>query len=138
MWLLSVAIVAGCSSSAAPTNSDSAQVRMRTLAIFYRQWAELHRGSAPPNREQFIAFIQQDASKLNQTAASPEELLTSPRDNQPLVVAFGTMPKDSAETGFPWIAREKTGVDGKVNTVDMRGRVLLLDAQEISKILPAS
>jgi hypothetical protein len=67
-----------------------------------------------------------------------DELLTSPRDNQPFVLALGGRLKDSAETGFPWVAREKTGVEGKVYVVDMRGKVLSLDASEIEKSFPAS
>jgi hypothetical protein len=136
VWLTTVAIFAGCSSSSQPTTVEPAQARLRMVASLYRQWTDLGRG-APAKQEQLLALARRDPTKWSDTAASPEELLASPRDNQPFVVAYGTIPKDSAETGFPWVAREKTGVDGKAYTVDLRGRVQLLDAQEISKVLPS-
>jgi hypothetical protein len=139
LWFTTIAaLVAGCSSAPPAAQGDPAMDRLRAVATLFRQWTELHQGTPPANQDQFIAFIQQqDPSKWTQVAGTPQELLTSPRDNQPFALALGAPLKDSAETGFPWVAREKSGVDGKVYVVDLRGRIQSLDAQEIAKSFPS-
>jgi hypothetical protein len=138
IWLALAVALVGCSSSPPPATADPTQARMRMVATLYHLWTEGHHGSPPANQEQFVSFMQQESSKWTSVAASPQELLTSARDNQPLVVFYGGVLKDSAETGFPWIAREKIGVDGKVYVVDLRGRVILLGSQAIEKFFPSS
>ena len=53
-------------------------------------------------------------------------------------MVYGAAVKDPPGGGFPWIAHEKTGVDGKVIAIQANGRFELKDSQEIASLFPSA
>jgi hypothetical protein len=125
----------GCGSAELPKN-DEAVTQLKVLGMLYGRYMEANRMAAPPSEEKFVAFLESEPANWDKLAASPQELMTSPRDGQPLVVLYGPAVKEPSGGGFAWIAHEKTGVDGKQLAVNARGSVELKDAAEIAQLFP--
>jgi hypothetical protein len=104
------------------------------VGALYGQYLSDHAGSAPANEPEFIAALQRNSGGWKKIAVTPQELLTSPRDHQPLVIAYGSALKDTSETSFPWVAHEKTGVDGQVLIVDAHGTAQSKTQQEVEQL----
>lgn len=123
----------GCDApSAAPLTDEVAQ--FRTIGILYGQYIT-HYGGPPPNAERFAEYVRQRQTDWqNESQATPESLLTSPRDGQSLVIAYGKSAQ-SGDEPFPWIAAERTGVDGRRFAINARGGVEELEAGQLPKPL---
>jgi hypothetical protein len=136
--LIGAALSAGCGSGeegGVVEKRDESQ--MRVVGILYGRYVQAN-GAAPTNEQKFAAFLQQEPTNWNKLAPTPEQLLTSPRDGQPLVVVYGRRLKDAPEFGFPVIAHEKTGVDGQQMVIAANGTVELKSADEVARLFPSS
>jgi hypothetical protein len=131
LWLV------GCGGSPAttpPPDDDVTQLRM--VGALYGKYLSDHTGAPPANMAQFVAFLERDPAGWNKVASTPQQFLTSPRDDQPLVLVFGAAVKDPPEGGFPWIAHEATGVDGRVMIVNARGNAELKSPEQVGQLFP--
>jgi hypothetical protein len=126
----------GCGGQLSPTGGDAdfqARRSMSTLASFYGDYVSAH-GAPPKDEASFRAFLDERAAGIKRIGfESIDQLLTSPRDGEPLVVIYGTVkaPADSPNT--PWAAYERTGVEGKRMAARVRGDVVELTDAEIEK-----
>ncbi len=135
-WIFSgVAILTGCGSPPAD-KPDEELLKLRIVGSLYGKYLANHAGTAPANESQLVAALERDPDSWKKVAATPQELLTSPRDGERLVIVYGAAVKDPPEGGFPWVAHEKTGVDGHVVIVNLRGSTELKEQPEVAKIFP--
>ncbi len=128
-------VVAGCGSNQSPVN-DAGHGVVRLLASEYGRFVAA-RHTPPKDRQQFADFLQSRRDKLKGWGIqSVDELLTSPRDGQPMVVAYGKRgpaPPDHVD----WVAYEQTGVSGKRLVADARGGVRKLTEEQFSERVAA-
>ena len=137
--LLGALVASGCGSGGeASVGSKRDITHLRVVGILYGRCMDANRGLAPTNEEQFIAFMQREPENWNKLAPTPKQLLTSPRDGQPLVIVYGRSLKDDPEIGFPLIAHEKTGVDGQQIVISASGVIQPKSAEEIAQLFPSS
>src|SRR5436309_2280518 len=78
--LAAAVLLQGCQRSRTTPVEES---RLQRLAVFYGRYVSQNKGQTPPNEKQFKEFIQKADSSVN-----VEELLVSPRDNEPYVVRY--------------------------------------------------
>jgi len=109
---------------------------MNVLSIFYGEYLESHRGKPPQSSADFRQYLESRPEDLKRyKVKNPNQLMTSPRDGQPLVIVCGKRrlaPADSP--GTPWAAYEQTGVEGKRMAVRVRGGVHDLSDDEVAQI----
>ena len=103
------------------------------LGTIYGEYMAHHGGSAPSSEQVFVSHLSQE-KKLGNEAV--QRLLCSPRDGEKLVMRFGKLAGPLSENGYPWIACEQTGVDGKRYLVSARGELLEVDSQNLSEYIP--
>jgi len=136
--LAGLMVLAGCGSTSVAPASERDISHLRVVGKLYGLCMSAKGGAAPANQGELVAFIQRDPSLWNKLAATPDELLTSPRDGQPLVFVFGKAVKDPVEGGFAWIAHEAAGVDGQQAVINLSGGIQFVDSAEVAKYFPAS
>jgi hypothetical protein len=135
--LTTSAFTLGCGGGVSPTGGDAdfqARRRLSTVASFYGDYLGAF-GAPPKDQAAFRTFLDEREAGIKRMGVSGvDELLTSPRDSQPIVVIYGkkVAPPDSPNT--PWACYEQTGVDGKQMAAQVRGEVKELAADEIAKL----
>lgn len=116
----------GCGGGVSPTGGDAdfqTRRRMGTVASFYGDFITAN-GAPPKDEAAFRAFLDERSAGLKRmNISSVDELLTSPRDGQPLVIVYGKKHAPADSPGTPWAAVEQTGVDGKRMAAQVRGSV---------------
>jgi hypothetical protein len=133
--LLCVALGSGCGSPAAQSNG-TADTRMRLLGRLYGQFMAENNGQPPMDESQLIGFLGKSAEFLKtQGVANLQELLVSARDGQPLVVLYGKQIVEDENSGFPWIAYESQGRDGKKYMIGARGNVDQMTSEQIEAMV---
>ena len=102
-----LALLAGCE----PPPPPDAQLDIENIAKWYQLFRAQNRNKAPKNQEEFMAFINKRLESRSQTVTA-EELLTSPRDGEIVVIKYG---KDADNKGIDKniACYEKTGYNGK-------------------------
>jgi hypothetical protein len=102
-----------------------ASEQFRKIGIAYNKAFQAKK--RPPTAEDLKAFLKWDGD--------PDKLLVSPLDGQPIVIVPGFNPTaPAAEDERSIVAYEKTGVNGRRMTVDIRGTVVFATDQEFAKI----
>jgi hypothetical protein len=130
---------AGCASGPADSGAlDRETAHLKVVGLLYGRYMQAHGGAAPSDQDKFVAYIQREPENWNRLAPTAADLLTSPRDAQPLVILYGGAVEEPVDGGFPWIAHEKTGVAGRRLAVNARGNVELMTSQEIDQLFPSS
>jgi hypothetical protein len=113
---------------------------MRIVADEYGEFLATHGGQPPADVAAMRTFLESRLPTLSADydVKSPDDLLASPRDGQPLVIVCGKKiaPPDSPET--PWAAYEQTGVDGKRLASGVRYGPVELTPEEFARQIPAN
>jgi hypothetical protein len=111
---------------------------MRVVADEYGEFLALHGGQPPADVPAMRTFLESRMPVLtaDYNVKSPDDLLVSPRDGQPLVIVCGRKmaPADSPET--PLAAYEQTGVDGKRLVSGVRYGPVELTPEEFARQIP--
>ena len=117
-------LLAGCGTGSGAASVDARATKgvLRVLGTEYAEFVLLNGGRPPKEREEFASYLESRKESIR-GLESVEQLFNSPRDSQPLVIFYGDSYPKAVSTGFPSIARESTGVNGKVLVVDTRGGV---------------
>lgn len=131
--------VAGCGSSTpVPTGSvREARGVLRVLGIEYANFAAQHNDRPPADKAELVAFLESRRDHIAGLQAV-EQLFVSPRDNQPLLIYYGKSMPPPDESGFPAVARELTGADGKCLVANTRGGVMEIASDQVPAHLAAS
>lgn len=116
-------LLTGCRQQEEPRQPPLVEVRIRQLNSLYNAFGAIHH-KKPANMEELRGW----AKKLSKTKLAElrvddvDEVLISPRDNQPYVVVNGG-------PAGPWmvVLHEKTGQDGKRYVMTAMGSALELD-----------
>jgi hypothetical protein len=133
--LLASAILAGCGGGVSPTGGDAdfqTRRRMSMVASFYGDFLSAN-GVPPKDEAAFRAFLEERSVILKRMNLDVNELLTSPRDGQPLVIVYGKKLAPADSPGTPWATIEQTGVDGKRMAAQVRGAVDELSPEAVEK-----
>lgn len=127
----------GCGSGAAQLETnDPSRIRLQALGIQYARYLNLHSGKLPPSEIELKRFISAQGKTFLQERgiANVDSLFVSPRDNQPLVVSYGTNKLVRGFSADPMVAHEQKGIDGLRLAVFPGGAVLELDEEMFSKL----
>jgi hypothetical protein len=134
--LLPLLALVGCRQSAPPTPEPIAP-NMGQITMLYMQYLRSHNGMGPRNAEDFKRFIRTDgaaeARRLEVDLSRPDELFTSPRDQQPIIINFGLRLGDTSQA-LPIVAYEARGRDGKRMVAFMNGMIKEVDAQQAADL----
>ena len=129
--IATVPFAGGCSEQ--PIQYDEQTLKaadqFRKVAVAYNQAA----GRARKSKDR--AITAEDLKPFLKDHGDPDALLISPLDGKPIVIVPGVNP--GAEPGDDEqmiVAYERDGVNGKRITVDIRGTVVIVDADEFAKI----
>jgi hypothetical protein len=106
-------MMAGCEKKVEVDKDDPKNSHIAVLSSEYAKYQYFKRGAAPKNEGELVQFLsEQSLPQLKKLGLSDaKELLTSNRDNEPLVINYGK-PGRTPE-GDQVLAYEKTGKGGK-------------------------
>ena len=139
--LLLLGGVSGCSKTGKPNQAQEAST-LKPIAMYYGTFVNRHQGKPPQNEEEFKAYLRdpQNASQLKAEfqITDIDKLLISPRDNQPYVIYYGSIPATSGPGGAPVIAYEKQGVNGKRFVASALMAVQEVDEAEFRTMVPGA
>lgn len=133
--LLLLLVVAGCGGQ---TLAPSATEGRRIGAIVTtHNMMERTTGRLPSNEQEFKKFIAENGSQSLERAGvtTVDELFTSDRDSQPVVVTYGKYP---AGMNAKIVVYEKEGADGKRFVGYNSGAVELVDDARFKELVTAS
>ncbi len=127
-------LAAGCDSRVPQVRSQP-EAQLRKLGTLYGEFIAQNKGRAPANEEQFREYLKAEHVQLrNLEIGGVAALLSSPFDGQKLVVRYGNLTGPVSPNGYPWIANEQTGVDGKIKVISARGEVREVSEQELEEL----
>lgn len=134
VFLLCAAFGLGCGSPATHSvNNDDVQLRL--LGRLYGEFMAQNSDRPPRDEAQFKEFLGRSTDLLkSQGIASLEDLLISPRDGQPIMILYGEKIIDDTPNGFPWIAYESQGVNGKKCLIGARGNVEEMTQEQVEAL----
>jgi hypothetical protein len=98
----------GCAADNAAPASVEGTAHLQRLGGYYRAYAGGAQGQAPPNEPKFRQYLQRNLAKGERI----DELLASPRDGQPYVIAYGIKLPSLGSPQPTVLIHERTGVDG--------------------------
>lgn len=124
----------GCSQSVPEVNPKT-EAQFKVLGILYGKYMGNTRGRPPAGEEQFLDFLKGKKPSWEKIVSSAEQLLVSPRDNEPIKVLYGEDVTKQRQTATPWIAYEQNGVDGMRQVVSVRGGLKLMDDEELQSVI---
>jgi hypothetical protein len=128
-------VIAGCGGpAAAPTTSEGRRVG---AIVAMHNMMETTTGHPPPNEQAFKEFIGKNGSHVIARAkvTGVDELFTSDRDGQPLVIVYGKYPAGMAAK---IVCFEKNGAEGKRFVGFNSGAVELIEDARFNTLVPAS
>jgi hypothetical protein len=139
-WLfgLTLLTIPGCGSNdlASPTAG-----RLRGLANMYLDYAASKNGKGPASEQEFKQHLRnQPGFVLEMNGLDPKALDTmfvSERDQQPLVIRYGTNISQISGTSAPLVAHEQTGKNGKRLVAYANGNVELVDDTQFQSLTSA-
>lgn len=130
---LLLAGLAGCSSGGAvrEETTDPAQENLQKVVGAYQQYLYKTRGR-PPQRPDDLKPL------LKAQGQDPDQVLRSPRDNEPFVVYWGAAMEGGEEDGDgvprpTVLAHEKTGAGGQVFVALADGQITQMSLAELSQ-----
>jgi hypothetical protein len=133
--LLATALV-GCGGSSSSTGVKVEDYQsFRTALALYGMYQNEHAGKTPPNEEAFRAYVDSKQDVLQRVGKTTDELLTSPRNGEPLVFVYGKKPP-MGPGGITYFAYEKVPVDGKRLVIGSRGAFEEMDETQIKQFFP--
>ena len=107
--LLAFSFLGGCGRPKPPAG----EVEINKLATWFQYYRTEHRGKAPKNEEELVAFIKKEYEVAPEKTPDMEQLLTSPRDGQRYIVMYGAKQKSRVDLEKNLACYEAEGVDGK-------------------------
>jgi hypothetical protein len=131
--------LAGCGGGSEVSGTDyQARRQLSLIAEMYGNYMQ-ERGGPPKDEGEFKAFLTEWAARRLEpyNVESVDELLVSPRDEQPFVVVYGKKLVSKDAPNSPWAAYEQTGVDGKRLAAQVRGVLEEYSPEEFAAQVPA-
>jgi hypothetical protein len=134
--------VVGCTSGdnrLSGSNDRQTRLVMNVLSVFYGEYLDSHQGMPPKDIESFRLYLESQSQELERYNVNDlDQIMTSPRDGQPLVIICGKRIAPADSPGSPWAAYEQVGVNNKKLMVRVRGGAHEFSAAEIDLIVGAS
>ena len=96
-----------------PPKPPVGEVEINKLATWFQYYRTEHRGKAPKNEEELIAFIEKEYEIAPEKTPDFEQLLSSPRDGKRYIVMYGVKQKSRVDLEKNLACYEAEGVDGK-------------------------
>lgn len=142
-WCVILPVVAlslvtnGCGDGGSVGPPGEGRLAIERVGTWYNQYRVNHGGKAPPNEEAFVAFVESKLKERGDTL-NRDELLTSPRDNQKYVIAYGEPITVDADRNVA--VYEKEGYGGSKLVAFESGAMVRsqeMEDAELQKLLPA-
>jgi hypothetical protein len=124
----------GCGGSNGPPGSQELDTYApRALAVFYGEFSTENGGRAPKDETEFREFLATRSDRMAEGGLDIERVMTSPRSNQPWVVAYGSAGPLQLD-GRSLVAYEPTAVDGQRLVVNVRGGLEKIEDSKFSSV----
>jgi hypothetical protein len=130
--------IGGCGGQ--PSSTGMSQDDFQTLRFasgMYETYISEHKGKTPPDEQTYRSFIATKQDVLGRMQRTADQLLTSPRNGEPLTFVYGRKLPQGPD-GVAYIAYEKTSVDGKRGVLAARGLFEEIDEAQFKKIFPGA
>jgi hypothetical protein len=136
MILLGLVLVAGCGGST-ETAIPPAESYVKELTIIYGGYTSARGGKRPTTQDEFKAYVVKtlSAGHDKKTPEEIEQLLKSPRDNQPYKFVLGGSDAGAMGQQSP-VLYEAVGVEGKRVVGYSLGKIELLDEAQFKTVIP--
>jgi hypothetical protein len=129
-----LAALVGCDATAS-TPAPEGRDRLKVLGRLYGRLVAQQQGQAPANEAALLAFLERErASWEGFGLTTPQELIASPRDGQPLRVIYRGAPGAESASGTPYACVEQAGADGIRWAATIRGSVDELDDAQFQQL----
>jgi hypothetical protein len=126
----------GCNSQVAGDSAAADVSRIKALTTFYTSYMNRN-GGPPPSEAEFKRYIAEKGEPLLKSSGiTADEIFISPRDNEPLVVLYGSAAAKLLNQGV--VTYERTGVGGRRLVGYRAGSVNEIAEAEFRKLVPAS
>jgi hypothetical protein len=113
----------GCAAKSVQVGFPKDMQNLARIATAYVD-AEARLGRPPKDPEELKPFLAD--------YGNPDDMLTSSNDGLPYTILWGTKVKD-ARRGFPLLAHEQKGKDGKRLVVDSRAQPTTMSDEQFSR-----
>lgn len=136
-WLLlATALLAGCGKQSGSTKISHADYgTLQIASTMFGLYMGENAGKTPPDEQAFRAYLESKQDKLEEQGKTVDELLTSPRNGEPLVFIYGKRPV-RGPAGMTFYGYEKTPVEGKRLVLAGRGMYEEMDEAQFRKFFP--
>jgi hypothetical protein len=136
--LTGLLLTIGCGGSSTSTKMDADDyTALRSASTMFSQYMGANNGKTPPDEQAFRAFLETKKDVLDKAGHTVDQLLTSPRNGEPLVFVYGKTPVNGP-MGMTYFAYEKTPVDGKRLVLASRGMFEQMDEAQFRKFFPGA
>jgi hypothetical protein len=130
---ITIIAIAGCTSQVAEDAAADTS-RIKSLTALYTSYMN-RQGNPPPNEAEFKRYIADRGEPLLKSLGiTADELFTSPRDNQPHVVLYGSEAGKLLNQGV--VTYERTGLGGQRLVGYRGGSVNEVDESEFRRLVP--
>lgn len=136
--VLLVLALAGCggSGTGGPAGTSSVDyAAVRSMSSLYSQYLRTHGDRTPADEKVFRDYLATKQQDLERAGITVDKMFTSPRNDQPLVWVYGSIPPSSAELGRCF-AYEAASTDGKRFVIADAGRFTLMDEAQFKTVFP--
>jgi hypothetical protein len=136
-WLvLAIAVLVGCGQESASTNMGQADYgTLQVASNMFTSYMGENGGKTPPDEQAFRAYLETKKEKLEEQGKTVDDLLTSPRNGEPLGFVYGKRPV-RGPAGMTFYGYEKVPVDGKRLVLAGRGMYQEMDEAQFRRLFP--
>jgi hypothetical protein len=134
--VLATMLAVGCGKkSAASKLSHDDYGTLQIASSMFSTYIGENSGKTPPDEQAFRTYLESKQDKLDEQGKTVDELLTSPRNGEPLVFVYGKQPV-RGPAGMIFYGYEKAPVDGKRLVLAGRGMYEEMDEAQFRKFFP--
>lgn len=132
--LFACALLLGCDAKSGPAENDALS-HFAFVGRVYGMYMSDHGGKPPQNAERFAEYLTSKTQLLEARGFKDrKQFLTSLRDGKELIILFTDEVVADGPGGFPWVAYERTGIEGRRYAIGARGTARELDAAEFADV----
>jgi hypothetical protein len=137
VWVVIVLATIGCNGGSGSSSkiSHDDYGTLRTASSMFSSYIGENGGKTPPDEQAFRTYLESKQDKLAELGKTVDELLTSPRNGEPIVFVYGKKPVPGP-AGMTYFGYEKTPVDGKRLVLAGRGMYEEMDEAQFRKFFP--
>jgi hypothetical protein len=134
--VLAIVLLAGCGKQSASTKMSHGDFgTLQVTSSMFASYIGENGGKTPPDEQAFRTYLESKQQKLDEQGKTVDELLTSPRNGEPLIFVYGKKPVPGP-MGMNYYGYEKVPVEGKRLVLASRGMYEEMDEAQFRKFFP--